>query len=500
MKRLFGLVPAIGLLIALVSCGGGGSGALPSITSFTATPNSISSGETSTLSWNVRGQQTLTIDPGIGSVTGQNSITINPTQTTTYTLTASNSIGVDTATVEVTVTPPGGDRPPDWIRQFGSDDDDIGNGVAVDGSGNAYITGWTNGSLDGSNAGGTDVFLAKYASDGNQQWIQQFGSADDDLGYGVAVDGSGNAYITGHTLGSLDGSNAGGLDVFLAKYDSDGNQQWIRQFGSADYDQGWGVAVDGSGNAYITGWTTGSLNGSNAGGYDVFLAKYASDGTQQWIQQFGSGVEDLAKGVAVDGSGNAYITGWTNGSLTGSNAGDADVFLAKYASDGTQQWIRQFGSAESDSGTGIGVDGSGNAYITGSTGGSLDGSTAGGTDVFLAKYASDGTQQWIHQFGSDKDDEGTGIAVDGSGNAYITGTTGGSLNGSNAGPDDVFLAKHGSDGNQQWIRQFGSADDDQGRGVAVDGSGNAYITGTTRGSLDGSNAGSYDVFLAKYSQ
>ncbi len=407
MKRLFGLVPAIGLLIALVSCGGGsGSGALPSITNFTATPNSISKGQSSTLAWNVRGQQSLTINPGIGDVTGQSSVSVNPSETTTYTLTASNSVGVVIATVKVTVTatPPGGNPAPAWIRQFGSTDDEAGNGVAVDASGHAYIVGRTVGSLGGSsNAGNWDVFLAKYDSDGAQQWIRQFGGSDDeDQGTGVAVDGSGNIYISGSTDGSLDGSNAGLNDAYLAKYASDGTQQWIKQFGSASQDRGYGVAVDASGNSYITGLTGGSLNGSTAGGA----------GTLQWIRQFGSDNNDQGTGVALDGSGNVYLTGTTGGSLNGSTAGGTDVFLAKYASDGAQQWIRQFGSDVYDKGAGVTVDGTGNAYIAGLTEGTLNGSNAGDGDVFLAKYASDGTRQWVRQFGSDRGDEGSGVTVD----------------------------------------------------------------------------------------
>ncbi len=230
------------------------------------------------------------------------------------------------------------------------------------------------------------MFLAKYASDGTQQWIRQFGSANDDQGTGVAVDSSDNAYITGTTGGSLNGSNAGADDVFLAKYDSDGNQQWISQFGSDNSDVGIGVAVDGSGNAYISGLTGGSLIGSNAGGEDVFLAKYDSGGNQQWIRQFGSANIDRSADVAVDGSGNIYICGSTLGNLNGGNAGGWDAFVAKYDNDGNQQWISQFGSAGDDRGNSAAVDGSGNTYVTGFTGGSLDGSNAGLADVFLAKY------------------------------------------------------------------------------------------------------------------
>ncbi len=338
-----------------------------------------------------------------------------------------------------------------WTRQFGSSADDNGFGVAVDGSGNAYITGWTLGSLNGSNAGGADVFLAKYDRDGNQQWIRQLGSNGHDTGLGVAVDGNGNAYIAGETRGSLNGSNAGGDDVFLAKYDSSGTQQWIRQLGSSKNDTFPGVAVDAKGNTYITGTTAGSLNGSNAGEDDVFLAKYDTKGNQQWTRQLGSSDYDGGRGVAVDGKGNAYITGIAGGDLNGSNAGLMGMFLVKYDSNGNQQWTRQLDGSDDDYAVGLGVavDNKGNAYISGWAASSRYGSNAGGMDVLFVKYDSNGSQQWIHQLGTSEDDNGYGVAVDGKGNAYISGTTAGSLYGSNAGGADVFLAKFNSKGNQQ---------------------------------------------------
>ncbi len=144
-------------------------------------------------------------------------------------------------------------------------------------------------------------------------WTAQIGTADRDHGRSVAVDGSGNAYITGYTSGDLGGSNAGSMDAFLTKIDSLGNEVWSSQIGSSGLDNSWSVAVDGSGNSYISGYTDGNLGGSNAGSYDAFLTKFDSSGNEVWSQQIGSSSDDASYSVAVDAAGNAYISGRTIG-------------------------------------------------------------------------------------------------------------------------------------------------------------------------------------------
>ena len=392
----------------------------------------------------------------------------------------------------------------EWIRQLGTTSYDGGFGVSVDGSGNAYVTGYTYGSLDGNtNAGSYDIFLTKYDTDGTKLWVEQLGSISDDRSVGMSVDGSGNAYVTGWTHGSLDGNpNAGNYDMFLTKYDTDGTKLWTEQLGSAGYDSGTDVSVDDSGNVYVTGWTNGSLAGNtSAGGIDLLLAKYDKNGSKLWTKQLGSTSDDKGCGVSVDDSGNAYITGYTYGSLDGNtNAGYADMFLAKFDTDGNKLWIEQLGTDSYDNGNDISVDDSGNAYVTGITYGSLDSNTnAGSADLFLTKYDTNGIKLWTEQLGSAGDDYGSGVSVDGSGNAYVTGRTLDSLDGNtNEGSYDILLVKYDTNGTKLWTEQLGSAGFDSGSDVSVDDSGNAYITGYTTGSLNGNpNAGGYDMFLMK---
>ena len=280
------------------------------------------------------------------------------------------------------------------------------------------------------------------------EWTRQLGTAGNDSGSGVSVDGSGSAYVTGFTYGGLDGNtNTGGYDMFLTKYDTDGAKLWTRQLGSSSNDVGNGVSVDGNGNAYVTGWTEGGLDGNtNAGSpyADMFLSKYDTDGAKLWTKQLGTNATDCGWGVSVDGSGNAYVTGVTHGGLdSNTNAGNVDMFLTKYDPDGAKLWTKQLGTTSSDYGWGVSVDGSGNAYVTGSTWGGLDGNTnAGMQDIFLTKYDTDGTKLWTEQLGSSRKDVGTGVSVDSSGNAYVTGYTYGGLDGNtNAGSDDMFLVK-----------------------------------------------------------
>ena len=329
-----------------------------------------------------------------------------------------------------------------WIRQLGTSSGDGSYSVAVDGEGNAFISGYTGGDLAGPNAGGeSDAFLAKYDSGGILLWARQRGTSDRDGSYSVAVDAEGNAFISGSTYGDLGGANAGESDAFLAKYDSGGNLLWTHQLGRAKWDYNWAVAVDADGNAFISGSTFGNLGGANAGWSDAFLAKYDSDGNLLWTRQLGTSTYDYSYSVAVDAEGNALVSGVTYGSLGGSSAGSNDAFLAKYDSDGNLLWTQQLGTSSGDSSTSVAVDASGNAFISGYTEGSLGGANAGRTDAFLSKFDSHGNLLWTQQLGTSRHDPSRSVAVDGSGNVFIGGQTGGTLGGSSAGYGDAFLVK-----------------------------------------------------------
>ena len=167
---------------------------------------------------------------------------------------------------------------PLWVRQLGTETYDAAYGVATDAAGNVYLTGETDGSLDGANRGDRDVWVAKYDAAGHALWKRQLGTADIDIAHGVATDAAGNVYVTGDTWGSLGGTNRGDYDAWVAKYDGAGRVLWVRQLGTETSDHAYGVATDTAGNVYLTGWTTGSLGGAKRGRLDAWLAKYDAAG------------------------------------------------------------------------------------------------------------------------------------------------------------------------------------------------------------------------------
>ena len=340
-------------------------------------------------------------------------------------------------------------------KTWGGTGNDIGRGVAVDASGNVYVTGDT----DSFSAGMHNVFLLKYSSAGVLQWQKTWGGASGDRAYGVAVDASGNVYVTGYTWSF----GAGSFDVFLLKYSSAGVLQWQKTWGGTSDDEGYGVAVDASGNVYVTGYTWSF----GAGMYDVFLLKYSSAGVLQWQKTWGGASGDDGSGVAVDASGNVYVTGDTKSF----GAGQGDVFLLKYSSAGVLQWQKTWGGGGNDIGSGVAVDASGNVYVTGDT----KSFGAGSDDAFLLKYSSAGVLQWQKTWGGGGNDIGRGVAVDASGKVYVTGYT----DSFGACQGDVFLLKYSSAGVLQWQKTWGGASGDDGSGVAVDASGKVYVTGYT---------------------
>ena len=379
-----------------------------------------------------------------------------------------------------------------WIKQLGTSDGDDAQSVAVGKDGSVLITGYTSGTLDGNTSAGlNDVVIAKYDMNGNRIWARQFGTPGYDIGRSVAVDGSGNSFITGSVDGSLDSNPyMGQPDIFLAKYDANGNKLWTWQYRTLGWDDGIGVAVDGNGNIFVSGTTEGPPNGESAAGTDLFLAKFDTNGNRLWTRQFGTPpAYSSGFAVAVDVSGNVIVTGYTSIGLHGNaSAGSMDIFLAKYDTNGNRLWTKQHGSSDYDYPNGLATDGDGNIFVTGHTFGSLDGNTnAGFTDMFLLKYDNNGNRLWTRQLGTPEYDYGDGVAVDGSGNVFVTGYAGGSLqDNTSAVWGDILLVKYDTDGNRIWASQFGTDRSDHGHGIAFY-HGNIFVTGFTDANFDGNS-------------
>lgn len=362
-----------------------------------------------------------------------------------------------------------------WVRGIGGTDpssggnagEDRGWGVAVDSAGNSYVTGhlWRyttyvdfhGVALTGLSGGG--VFIAKYDTNGNAIWADNLepginpssnGGGD---GYAVAVDGNGNSYVTGVIAGPTPGI---GLPTTW-KINSGGSVAWEKQaLGDGAGSQGQGISADSNGNVYVTGRFTGTttfgtgetnqtaLTADNTTG-DGFLASYDSAGNLNWAKQIHSDTGAWGDGIATDIDSNTYVTGPINGSTTfGKNEPnettltaqqDADLFVAKFNSDGLLLWVKQGSGNGNARGMAVAV-GTLSAYLTGSFGTSitfdpngpnqttLSGYALDYGSIFVAKYASDGSFEWASQAGGGSGapgDEGTGIAFDGQNGVYAAG-------------------------------------------------------------------------------
>jgi outer membrane protein assembly factor BamB len=386
-------------------------------------------------------------------------------------------------------------------------------GIAIDTSNNIYIAGYTNGTLDGNTLAGTyDLFITKFNSSGTKQWTKLLGvSGKTTYAFGVAVDSGSNIYITGYTNGNLDGNTlTGTTDFFITMYNSSGTKQWTKQLGvSGKNTYAYGITVDSASNAYVTGYTLGGLDGNTLTGlYDLYISKFDSSGAKQWTTLLGvSGAVTSANGITVDSASNIFVTGNTAGGLDGNTlAGINDLFITKYNTSGTKQWTKQLGvSGASTKGSGITVDSLNNIHVTGGTTGGLDGnSLMGGRDLIVTKYNSSGTKQWTEQLGTNIGPAATyayGIAADSANNLYVTGYTNGGLDGNSPmGYQDLFVTKYNSIGSKQWTKQLGaSIHETFAYAVATDSSNHIYVIGYTTGDLDGNTlTGSQDFFVTQY--
>ncbi|MCY4530308.1 MAG: SBBP repeat-containing protein [Chloroflexi bacterium] len=415
----------------------------------------------------------------------------------------------------------GGDK-----LQIRSPFDDYGNAVTVDTAGNVYIAGHIEDALPGQTyLGGKDAFIQKRDGSLAEVWTRQFGTDNNDSVETIAVDDVGNVYLAGSTIGEFSGHTTEyfGSDAFVRVYDADGTERWTTQFGTDFATVAQAVAVDGAGNLYVGGYTEGGLPGfENAGGAplgpvsdwnDAFLRKYGSDGTVLWIQQFGHERHDEVLGVALDGSGSVYVSGYTDASFEGyNNPGGRDAFIRKYDPDGNVVWTRQFGSSSSaggqpnDKALDIALDSSGNIYVSGSTTGVFEGEDSGGAnDGFVRKMDANGEHLWTRQFGGEDDDTADAIAVDERGMAFIAGNTASSIPGAGGeGQDDGFAKSFDANGDDRWTRTVGTRRVDGARDVAQ-GSGGVYVIGGTEGEIGPGGAGKgdnidSDVFVLRLSR
>ena len=404
-----------------------------------------------------------------------------------------------------------------WAKQFGVESYVTeGNAVSADASGNLYVVGTTRGTFAGESVTNNySYFIAKYNSSGTLSWLRQVGYSDGAVyGHGVSTDSLGNAYVFGDTSTNISGESEVNsiISYFIAKYSESGLLLWTHQAGAeSSITNGSGISTDSLGNSYVTGSTLGSINGESAiGEVDAFVAKYSESGLLLWTTEFGAESSYASgNGVNVDSSGNVYVAGHTSGNISGESlvVENTNYFIAKFSESGASMWTRQVGpesGVDTETvGNAVSTDLSGNAYIVGYTDAAISGeSRIGYTDYFIAKYSSDGSLLWTLESGAESGTvPASSVTVDLFGNIYVAGLTDVQLSGeSQVGIVDYFIAKYNQNGLQQWLTQVGSqGGDTEANGVTADAAGKVYIGGTTDVGISGeSEVGDTDYFIAKY--
>jgi hypothetical protein len=383
----------------------------------------------------------------------------------------------------------------EWSRQFGTDKEEYARNHVTDAHGNIYVSGNTYGNMDGENAGQRDGFLSRFDSLGNMQWSRQFGSAGDEDVQWSAISGDSYIYIIGSTTGNLNGNNRGKEDFFVVKYNLEGQQIWMRQFGTDSIDVAFGIFADDNGFVSIGGITLGILQKPGKGQQDAFLAKLDPDGNILFTRQFGTPANDGCAAVTGDNRGHVFLTGTTFGDLAGANYGFLDFFTASFSEQGEPLQFNQFGSEGFDVPTCIAVDPQQNLWIGGSTSGNFANSQAGEGDCFIAKISSQGTLLWKDQFGTDKNDGVKAIAL----NAHFPDVI--LFSGlRNLPPAHAWIRCYTHTGTLQWEKTFGDKTpetDASGKDISLDDHGNIVHVGLTRAPLFGAVTGSSDVYLLK---
>jgi hypothetical protein len=403
------------------------------------------------------------------------------------------------------------------------------------------------------------VLAGAFPANGQElDWAKGAGGDSSDYAHSVAADSDSNIYVTGNfygaaTFGQGDPNqtvitSADSMDIFVAKYNHNGELLWAKSAGGAGLDLARGIAVDSAGNIYVTGGFSGAATFgqgdpnptvlTNSGGYDIFIAKYNHNGELIWAKSVNGDSNDYTDGIAVDGDGNIYVTGYFLSSATFgqgnpnpivlTSPGYYDVFVAKYNHNGELIWAKSAGASDRhDYALGIAVDSAGNSYVTGyfygtPTFGQGDPNqtvltNTGNSDVFIAKYNHNGELIWAKSASGASFEYAYDIAVDSAGNSYVTGYFYGTPTFGQGDPNQtilgtgnriIFVAKYNHNGELIWAEGEGDTSYAQPNGIAIDSAGNSYVTGVFSGTatfgLDDPNptvltsAGNNDIFVAKY--
>jgi len=303
-------------------------------------------------------------------------------------------------------------------------------------------------------AAGGDAFVARFDASGGLVWVRQFGTAGDDTALAVTAIAAGDVFVVGSTTGDLDGVHSGNtsLDGFVIRLDRAGNLKWTRQVGDPTTDETLtGVGASLRGEVVAGGSTTGNLDGKHGAStaHDALLVRFDRSGRRRWLRQFGSAptADEAIAAVAVNVKGEIFLTGHTTGDLDGRHSTNTsfDAFVTRYSSGGSRVWLRQLASptGADEAGTAIATTPSGEVFVTARTTGVLNGATGPSTaqDVVALRYARTGRRLMLVQFGGAGDDDPRGVAASRRGTVYVGGFTNSRLGESSAGALDTFLTR-----------------------------------------------------------
>ena len=400
-----------------------------------------------------------------------------------------------------------------WSKTFGAALDESGMRVAFDGAGNLVLAAQGKSTIDFGGgpliaAGGTDLFLARFAPDGKHLWSKRFGDAANQFndGFALAVDAAGEIALAGDFEGTIDfgggpmvAKNVG--DPFLARFTSDGGHVWSKAFKTGSYAYPQAVAFDPAGHILLGGYFFVSLDlgggvMNSAGMVDAFIGKFDADGVHQWSQRFGDANGQYVLGLVTDAASNVYAGGGFQGTLNLGNgplvsAGNADVFLARFEANGNPVWSKRFGDAQNQVLRDLAIDGKGRLSFGGEMQGSTDfggGPIGGNSRGFIAQFDGAGKHLWSHA-ASDGQAQVKGVAVDGLGSVLLTGEFSGASDfGGGAlvseGSSDLFLVKLGPAGQHVWSKRFGDFAGQFGLDTAGSAAGFVAVTGNFNGGIN----------------
>jgi hypothetical protein len=389
---------------------------------------------------------------------------------------------------------------PAWTL-VSSEGDESSFGLASVGDGDIVVTGWTSDDLAGPSAGDRDIWLARLGPEPTDTvWDLQWGAADRDSPLGIDVGADDAVFVGGFTDSDLVDTNRGKVDGWIGRIEADGTPGWSTQFGGPDWDRVFDIsAADAS--VFATGYTLGEMAPDGPGGNDGFVAAFDPEtGAQQWLTLVGTPEQDWGQGSAITADGGVVITGYTMGDLARPNAGARDAFVARLSPAGAIEWTAQIGSAREDWTQGVGIHPDDGAIaIAGYTDGELTQPPGGDRDALVAVFEADGTLRWVQQFGTDGTDSAFEPRFVGD-QVVITGTAGGVLGATHAGGRDAMVAwLDAATGELGRVEQFGTATDDEAYGLAVASDGSVWASGSTGGAIsEGVRTGDTDIFLVRF--